>query len=379
MKETLIRNLWYVAGSSDEFEPGKLVGQTIVGLPLVLWRSEVGEVVAFDGRCCHKRMPLAAGRLLGDGTLECAYHGLCFDTAGKCVKIPSQPGRPIPTRARLRPYPIVEQDGQVWIWMGDDANPELRPPRIPELASENWDMIRIQNALVPTNYLLLIENLLDISHFYPLHDGNIGDLANSEIPVEFSSDSIQGNRSIASSRKAESYRHPPYLEDFFGYSLVDRLHTHKMISPAVIRVDLNCAPPGQLGTEAERGYILTHIITPVDERSHRWRLFACCRAGHRWPADPSVSAAQRVADQFPSVVAEDLWALAEQQKMIDLPDLHYPGEMHLRSDTAVLKARDIVRQMVAAEAGGAGARGAEAGAAGAGAAEAGVAATSGAF
>ena len=131
MKETLIRNLWYVAGSSDEFPVGKLVGQTIVGLPLVLWRSEAGAVIAFDGRCCHKKTPLASGKLLADGTLECAYHGLCFDTEGKCVKVPSQPGRPIPTRAKLRPYPIVEQDGLVWIWMGDEANPALRPPRFP--------------------------------------------------------------------------------------------------------------------------------------------------------------------------------------------------------------------------------------------------------
>lgn len=350
MKETLIRNLWYVAGSSDEFLCGKLVGQTIVGLPLVLWRSHTGEIVAFDGRCCHKKMPLASGTLLDDGTLECAYHGLCFDTQGKCVKIPSQPGRPIPSRAKLRPYPIVEQDGQVWIWMGDEANPELRPPRIPELVSDDWEMIQVQNALVPTNYLLLIENLLDISHFYPLHDGNIGDIANSEIPVEFSNDSIQGNRSVASVREAHSYRHPPYLEDFFGYTIVDRQHTHKMISPAVVRVDLNCAPPGELGTTAERGYILTHVITPVDERSHRWRVFACCRAGHRWPADPTVSSVRRVADQFPSVIAEDLWALSEQQKMIDYPEVHYAGEMHLRSDTGVLRAREIVREMVNAEA-----------------------------
>ncbi|WP_428416302.1 Rieske 2Fe-2S domain-containing protein [Methylibium sp.] len=350
MKETLIRNLWYVAGTSDEFAPGQLVGQTIVGLPLVLWRPAAGgEVVAFDGRCCHKRMPLAAGKLLADGTLECAYHGLCFDSAGQCVKIPSQPGRAIPSRAKLRPYPIVEQDGMVWIWMGEEANPALRPPRIPELASAEWETVRVQNAEVPTNYLLLIENLLDISHFYPLHDGNIGDIANSEIPVEFSHEGVQGNRSVTSVRKAESYRHPPYLEDFFGYELVDRHHTHSMISPAAIRVDLRCAPPGRLQTEDERGYILTHLITPVDERHHRWRVIAACRAGHRWPSDPSVSTVARVAEKFPGVIAQDLWALTEQQKMLDLADTHYLGEMHLRADTGILKAREIVRDMVAAE------------------------------
>ncbi len=350
MQETLIRNLWYVAGSSDEFATGRLVGQTVVNLPLVLWRTEDGKVVAFDGRCCHKKMALASGRLMADGTLECAYHGLCFNTEGKCVKIPSQPGRAIPSRAKLRPYPIVEQEGLVWIWMGDEADPALRPPSVPEFASDGWETIRVQNALVPANYMLLVENLLDISHFYPLHDGNIGDIANSEIPVEFSSEPIQGNRSIASSRRAEMYRHPPYFEDFFGYTLVDRLHTHKMISPAIVRVDLVCAPPGQLGTAADRGYILTHIITPIDEHQHRWRVFASCRAGQRWPSNPDVSMVARVVEKFPAVIAEDLWVLGEQQRMMDLPDLHYAGEIHLRSDTGIIKAREIVREMVALEA-----------------------------
>jgi phenylpropionate dioxygenase-like ring-hydroxylating dioxygenase large terminal subunit len=349
---TLIRNMWYVAGWSEEFAAGKLLGQTIVGLPVVLWRiesgSDAGQVVALEGRCCHKRMPLASGKLLADGTLECAYHGLCFNSTGQCVKIPSQPGSPIPKRAKVRPYPVIEQDGLVWVWMGD-ADPAAAPPRVPEMKSADWECIHQPNNVVAANYLLLIENLLDISHFYPLHDGNIGDAAHSEIPVEFDFASIDGNRSIKCIRQAKSYHHPPYLADFFGYELVDRYHTHAMVSPGIVRVDLRCAPPGQLGTEAERGYILTHMITPIDEKHHNWRIGVTCKADHRWPADPSISTARRVATQFPGVVAEDLWALVEQQSMFDLGDERYPGEMHLRSDTALLKAREIVRDLVAAE------------------------------
>lgn len=352
MARTLIRNMWYVAGWSEEFAPGKLLGQTIVGLPVVLWRvesgSDAGQVVALEGRCCHKRMPLASGKLLADGTLECAYHGLCFNSTGQCVKIPSQPGSPIPKRAKVRPYPVIEQDGLVWVWMGD-ADPAAAPPRVPEMKSAEWECIHQPNNVVAANYLLLIENLLDISHFYPLHDGNIGDAAHSEIPVEFDFASIDGNRSIKCIRQAKSYHHPPYLADFFGYELVDRHHTHAMVSPGIVRVDLRCAPPGQLGTEAERGYILTHMITPIDEKHHNWRIGVTCKADHRWPADPSISTARRVATQFPGVVAEDLWALVEQQSMFDLGDERYPGEMHLRSDTALLKAREIVRELVAAE------------------------------
>ncbi|MBS0445883.1 MAG: Rieske 2Fe-2S domain-containing protein [Proteobacteria bacterium] len=354
MHQTLIRNMWYVAGWSEEFEPGKLSGQTIVGLPVVLWRADAGpdagHVVALEGRCCHKRMPLASGKLTKDGTLECAYHGLCFDSTGRCVKIPMQPGKPIPSRAKVHPYPVIEQDGLVWVWMGVGEPGAPRPPHVPEMQSAGWECIHQPNNTVAANYLLLIENLLDISHFYPLHDGNIGDAAHSEIPVEFDFSPIAGNRSIRCIREAKDYHHPPYLADFFGYELVDRFHTHAMVSPGIVRVDLRCAPPGQLGTDAERGYILTHMITPIDETHHNWRIGVTCKAAHRWPSDPSLSAARRIADRFPSVVAEDLWALTEQQKMFDLGDERYPGEMHLRSDTALLKAREIVRDLVAAEA-----------------------------
>ncbi|HSV81584.1 MAG TPA: aromatic ring-hydroxylating dioxygenase subunit alpha [Ramlibacter sp.] len=346
--------MWYVAGWAEEFPLGKLVGQTIVGLPVVLWRSEAGpdkgRVVALDGRCCHKRMPLASGKLLADGTLECAYHGLCFNSSGKCVKIPTQPNAPIPTRAKVQPYPIAEQDGLVWIWMGEESPGERRPPRVPEMNAPEWECIHQPNNVVDANYLLLIENLLDISHFYPLHDGNIGDAVHSQIPVEFDNTSIDGNRSIKCIRQAQGYHHPPYLADFFGYEIVDRHHTHAMVSPALTRVDLRCAPPGQLGTSADRGYILTHMITPIDESRHNWRIGVTCRADHRWPSDPAVSTARRVASQFPSVVAQDLWALVEQQKMFDLGDDRYAGEMHLRSDAALLKAREIVRELAAAEA-----------------------------
>ena len=104
------------------------------------------------------------------------------------------------------------------------------------MKSAEWECIHQPNNVVAANYLLLIENLLDISHFYPLHDGNIGDAAHSEIPVEFDFASIDGNRSIKCIRQAKSYHHPPYLADFFGYELVDRYHTHAMVSPGIVRV-----------------------------------------------------------------------------------------------------------------------------------------------
>jgi len=83
-----VRDCWYVAGLSREFRTNELTGHVIAGQSLVIWRTGDGKVVAFDNRCCHKRFPLSEGRVLPNGTLECAYHGLCYDARGVCVKTP---------------------------------------------------------------------------------------------------------------------------------------------------------------------------------------------------------------------------------------------------------------------------------------------------
>ena len=137
--DVLVKNAWYVAGLSREFPVRQLQGQVIAEKPLVLWRTGDGTVVAFDERCCHKRMPLSQGRFIEGGLLECAYHGLCYDAAGRCVRIPSHPDGRIPPQARLRPFPVVEQDGLVWVWPGDPAKAaSAPPPRLPEIADPAW-------------------------------------------------------------------------------------------------------------------------------------------------------------------------------------------------------------------------------------------------
>ena len=95
----MIRNTWYVAGLSRNFKY-KLEKKIITAMPIVMWRAQDGNVVAFDGRCCHKRFPLWDGKLLDNGVLRCAYHGLCYDSSGKCIDIPMQRDIPISPVAR---------------------------------------------------------------------------------------------------------------------------------------------------------------------------------------------------------------------------------------------------------------------------------------
>jgi vanillate O-demethylase monooxygenase subunit len=352
---SVVRNSWYVAGLSRDFPKETLSGHVIAKRPIVIWRTKDGDIAAFDDRCSHKRFPLSKGRLLPDGTLECAYHGLRYDTSGKCVMIPSHPTGPISPQAKVIGFPVKEQDGLVWIWPGDLALAEMRqPPRLPEVADDRWESIVVGPMQVPANYLLLIENLLDITHFYPLHDGNIGDVANSRIPIDLEEGEVDGNRYVMTVRKTANYVQPPYLVDWFTYETVDRHHTHCMMSPAVTRVVMRVASPGELNdrkgereypgtleaTGNERGYVLIHTHTPVDEKNHIWRVIVNCPAHHMSHGDPNKSAAKRVAEMFPEVAAEDEWALAQQQQMFAYPDEGY-SEVFLKPDLALRRARKI--------------------------------------
>ena len=50
-----IRNLWYVAAWTSELEQGKVIGRTIIGDPVALFRKTDGSPVAIVDRCSHRR------------------------------------------------------------------------------------------------------------------------------------------------------------------------------------------------------------------------------------------------------------------------------------------------------------------------------------
>jgi vanillate O-demethylase monooxygenase subunit len=257
----------------------------------------------------------------------------------------------------------MEQDGIVWVWPGDPALAEIRsPPRLPEVGSQEWRTELIGPMTVPSNYLLLIENLLDITHFYPLHDGNIGDIENSRIPVELEEGEVDGNKYAMTIRKVNNYEQPPYLVDWFHYDIVERHHTHCMMSPGVTRVVMRNALPGKLAvregerefpgyldpTSEERGYVLVHTHTPIDERNHVWWVLINAPAHHMSKDDAAKPTATRIAEMFPDVAAEDRFALEQQQKMFDYPDDGYQ-EVFLRPDIAIRRARAIFQELLREE------------------------------
>src|SRR5437764_820868 len=101
----------------------------------VLTSDEPGILEAF---CPHRRALLFWGRNEEHG-LRCVYHGWKFDTAGRCVDMPSEPkDSTFKDRVSAKAYPAREYAGFVWIYMG----PVDRQPDLPKY---EW-------ALVPDEY-----------------------------------------------------------------------------------------------------------------------------------------------------------------------------------------------------------------------------------
>ncbi|MDQ2812445.1 MAG: aromatic ring-hydroxylating dioxygenase subunit alpha [Actinomycetota bacterium] len=345
----MIRNAWYVAGFSQEFQPGTIAGQVIAGRPLVLWRTRAGEAVALDARCAHKRFPLWHGRLLDGDVLECAYHGFAYDPSGRCVAIPAlhEQQEKIPQTARQHRFPVREQDGVVWLWPGD-REPPASPPPTPEIGASDWETIRTEPMEVAANARLLIENLFDLTHFYPLHAGNIGSLADAQVPVEIERGERDGIPYLKTIRRRSNFALPPMTRDRFGLQVADQAQEHEMVGPGLFHVVVRVAPPGELGSAGEQGFVLYQSITPQDESHHIWRRSISCRAGTRWAGSPGRSLLEAIVAGAPTVIAQDRWAIEEQQKMFAYPDEGY-REVHIKTDGAVVMARQILDDLEAAE------------------------------
>ncbi|MES2262769.1 MAG: aromatic ring-hydroxylating dioxygenase subunit alpha [Pseudomonadota bacterium] len=166
--QTYPLNQWYIGAWSHEVSR-TLTDRTILGEPVVFYRTEAGEPVAMAGLCPHRLYPLVKGTLVGDA-VECGYHGLTFDCSGKCTRIPSQDG--VPSRFATKTFPVVERWQWIWIWMGDPALAD--PAKIPDtgrlgLGTEGWRADPTGTTHLNGRYQLLIDNLMDLSHISYTH------------------------------------------------------------------------------------------------------------------------------------------------------------------------------------------------------------------
>ena len=240
-----LKNTWYVCA-----EPGEVgrtpMSRTICDEKVVFWRREDGTPVAFEDRCCHRRMPLSKGKLVGD-RMECYYHGLQFDGDGACVHVPGQ--ATIPPGARVRTYPVVEKYNWVWIWMGDPAlADEGRIVPYPWKTSSDWGD-KGTYFYVKCDYRLIVDNLLDLSHLGFVHRSTIGNAAVAEAARVRT---LKDEDSVTVARWTVGQNPAPTYQKMGGWSadaIVDRWQIIEFRMPGAVRLFTGAAPGAAEGRE----------------------------------------------------------------------------------------------------------------------------------
>ena len=151
---------WYVAATSDEVTDVPL-GRRALDTSLVLYRTSDGSAVVLEDRDAHRPYPLSLGRV-EDDLIVSSYTGFAYAADGSCVRVPTQ--TEVPYGARVRAFPVREQDGLVWVWFAAPGLAELRrPPGAPWLADPAWSTLGGEWT-TRASFLLLHENFADITH-----------------------------------------------------------------------------------------------------------------------------------------------------------------------------------------------------------------------
>ena len=339
-----LRNCWYVAAWDHEVHRLQLARRLLLGEAVALYRNAEGRVIALEDRCCHRHAPLSMGTVKGNN-VECRYHGLVFDPSGRCVRIPWQ--ETIPPSACVRSYPVVEKYHWIWIWMGE---PALADESLIEdfhwMDHPDW-RFQGERLHVEGNYLLLVENLVDLSHLPYVHATSLADTAIpvNELPVKYE----RVGNSVTVQRWILDTPVPPYFRLLGGFGKedrVDRWMNLEFSPPAMVRIDIGAARTGTGARAGNRSQGITtwnlNAITPeTDKTSH----YFWAQAQDFSQDDPSISDVdfQLVHGAF----LEDLAVIKGQQENIDLrPDA---ARLNIATDTGGIMTRRIVEQLIRQE------------------------------
>lgn len=260
-------NAWYAAAWSHEIGR-ELSARTICGKTIVLYRRTDGAVAALEDACWHRLLPLSLGHLKGDDVM-CGYHGLVFNSAGRCTYMPAQ--KTINPSACVRCYPVAERHRLVWLWPGDPALADVST--IPDFHwNDGTDWVGEGGTFykLKCDYRLVIDNLMDLTHETYVHAGSIGDEAITAAPF----DVTHTSNTATMTRWMMDIEPPPFWARQFGRpGRVDRWQIVTFQAPSIVVGDVGVALTGTGAPQGDRsqganGAFLAAITPETETTCH---------------------------------------------------------------------------------------------------------------
>ncbi|HZE18142.1 MAG TPA: Rieske 2Fe-2S domain-containing protein [Mycobacterium sp.] len=162
---------WHCLGPVKKYLDGQPHGIEAFGTKLVVFADSQGALKILDGYCRHMGGDLTQGTIKGD-EVACPFHDWRWGGDGRCKLVPY--AKRTPRIARTRSWLTDVRNGLLFAWHDHEGNPpapELRIPEIPEAASHEWTDWRWNSELIPSNCRDIIDNVVDMAHFFYIHFG----------------------------------------------------------------------------------------------------------------------------------------------------------------------------------------------------------------
>ena len=338
---------WYAVAWDHEVTRTGVLARRVADRPMALYRTRDGRPVALADACWHRLAPLSMGTLVGEDGIQCPYHGLQYDSAGRCIHMPAQ--ETVNPSASVASYPVVERHRYLWVWPGDAtlADPDLVPD-MHQMDDEAWagDGLTIEAAC---NYQLVLDNLMDLTHEEFVHGASLGqaELSGSDFATRRETDG-----SVTVERWMYDVEPPAFwaknmrdrFPDFEGR--VDRWQIIHYYAPSTICIDVGVAATGTGAPEGDRsqgvnGYVMNTITPATDRSCHYFWAFM-----RNYRLDSQLITTQ-LREGVQGVFAEDEAMLTAQQQAIDAnPDHEFYS---LSIDAGGMWVRRILDAMLEAE------------------------------
>ncbi len=334
----LVYDHWYVAGLIEEFGD-RPQAKTLLERSIVFYRTENGALNAFQNRCLHRSFPLSEGFVKGDN-LICRYHGIHYAPDGTIARIPCQETA---SNRRLHKYPLREAGPFLFIWMGDPDQPDdAKFPDVSFLSSSGYRTIA-ESLRINGNYLLMHENLNDLTHFAFLHKDSfrIGEFF-FDLPtqIEQRPEGVWCNR-IDRDPMRTTVILPPDLQEKVQGKPIERWDGGMSVSPGVF---LGYAPiyVGEAAADSDEVYEqhIVHYMTP--ETSTSTHYFWSISNNYALDNDEYYAGLRaHLSNGFD----EDKWACDLMQRLLDDDTVDYK-EMIIAGDKAGLLFRRVMLNWV---------------------------------
>ena len=360
----LLRRYWMPAALSDELDGDRpLVGVTLLGERLVLFRDEQGRLGLVQRQCPHRGADLCYGRL-ENGGLRCVFHGWLFDAEGRCLEQPAEPlDSRMHERIRATSYPVIERNGVVFAYLGPGEPPPL--PGLDCLDAPATHVFAFK-GLWECNWLQALEVGIDPAHASYLHrffeDGDPADgygqqfrdrSVNAEVPLtellrRYARPEIRVERTNYGLRLI-TLRDP---DD--GVNLHVRV-THQVFPCAItipMSVDMNITQ-WHVPIDDTRCYwyaMFTSYGPPVDRDTMRAQRLAehelpsyrpFKNASNNYQYDPQEQRERTYTGMGFDINVHDQWACESMGPIQDRTDEHLGG-----SDIAIIQYRRLLREMI---------------------------------